>query len=1047
MWFGTNDGLNKYDGYGFRIFQPDPTRPTRSFSDNRVISLCEDHANRLWAVTEGGGLQEINKQTGDVTAHPIRAQHANWWNNQSAVYEDHQGILWISSYGGLVRYDPAKRHFTLYPSPQREVPLKCVFEDRQHRLWVATFHGLYQFDRQTGRFTLLPYQSAATTQPWYISFCLDDHDVLWMGVVGHGVFQLDLRHQPLQIVPYQAKGKLNPFVYLNALHRDPQGLLWIGTTEGLQRIDPATQQVTTYLPNPNTLHSLGSMDVRAVYHDRAGTLWVGTDNGIDKQAVNTKPFTTYQIKSSIGIANLPENKVFTVAVDKQNRVWFSNQHTLYRLDLRQNRITEIPPALFGTTPQHKNYLHGLLPDGPTGMWIGTWDGLYRVDQTTKRSVKVSTKIPVQFISRDSTGTLWLAGEEGVASFRPSLNRFVYYRYNPADTTTLPEKYIDGLLVSQKTGDIWLSVRGRGISRLHPSTGRFTRYVGSPQPGRLNDNDVGTFYEDKTGIVWVGTTKGGLNRFDPKTGTFTHFTTRNGLPSNWIIGITGDTKGQLWVATNKGLCRFDPRTNVARPYDSNDGLPGNDFMVNAVSRNQNSLFFGALNGLVRFNPDSIRDDTKLFPVYITNFKVGAKSRALTQKITTLRHNENFLSFEFVALTYGLPERNRYAYRLVGIDNDWVQNGSQRFANYTNLPPGEYTFRVKASNSDGVWHTLDKPVVIHIQSPWWQTWPAYVLYILLLSGSIWGFIVYRSRQLLAANRQLEAVVANRTAEVRRQTNQIAHQRDNLEKTLAELTATQRQLIHKEKMASLGELTAGIAHEIQNPLNFVNNFSEVSAELTNELLDELNQGRQQDAIDLAGVLQTNLQKINHHGKRADAIVKNMLQHAHSSSDQNQLTNLNKLADDHLRLAYQNFRAKDNPGPVDLVTNLDPTLSFVTVVPQDIGRVFLNLFGNAFYSVAAKRKLTGDGYQPELVVSSWQVGNTVELHVRDNGLGIPQSLLEKIYQPFFTTKPAGQGTGLGLSLSYDIITKGHGGELLVDTQEGQFAEFIIRLPLTTAS
>ncbi|MCX6218011.1 two-component regulator propeller domain-containing protein [Spirosoma sp.] len=1045
MWFGTNDGLNKYDGYSFQVFQTDPARPAHSLTDNRIMGLCEDPKNRLWVVTEGAGLHEVNKQTGDVTHHPIHANHENWWNNQVSVYADRQGVLWLCSYGGLIRYEPESHHFTLYPSPKREVPVKSVFEDRQNRFWVATSQGLYLFDRQTGHFALLPIQKAMDPQPWFGPMYLDSNDVLWLGAVGKGLFQLDLRHPPLQIVPYAAKGTINKYMYLSALHRDQQGFMWMGTTDGLQRIDTKTAQVFTYLPDPDALHNLGSINVQAVFHDRAGTLWAGTDNGIDKQALNTKPFTTYQIRRSIGIVNLPENKVATLAIDSRNRVWFSNQEKLYRLNLRTNQITEIPASLFGNASQHKNNLHALLPDGPDGIWIGTWNGLYRLNQTTNHSVKFPTEIAAQFVSRDAHGLLWLSGEGGVASFNPVTHQFHYYKYDPSDTSGLPEKYIYGMLVSQ-TGDIWLTLRGKGLSRLNPQSGRFTHYTAGLKPGQLNSNEIGTIYEDRSGTIWLGSTRGGLNWFDPKTGKFSHLTTKDGLPSDWIIGITEDNRGYLWLSTNKGLCRFDPRTKSFRPYDNNDGLPNNDFRVNTVSRSGNSLFFGTLNGLVRFNPDSIQTDRQPFPVYVTTFKVGDSLLPVTRKQYTLAHHENYLSFEFVALTYGLPERNQYAYKLSGIDNDWVKNGSRRFASYTNLPPGKYTFQVKAANSDGVWRQLESPLTIQILTPWWQTWPAYVLYALIGLGIMWALATYRSRKLLLANRRLEDIIANRTNEIRRQSDQLALQRDSLEKTLTELTSTQRQLIHREKMASLGELTAGIAHEIQNPLNFVNNFSEVSAELAGELLDLLANGQQANAATLASYIQTNLQKITHHGKRADSIVKNMLQHTRFSNGKKFPTNLNKLIDEHLRLAYQGVRVNDKSLTVHLVTDFDSTLSVLDVVPQDIGRVLLNLFNNAFYSIAAKQKGGAVDYEPEIRVSTRRHPTFVELRIRDNGLGIPQTVLEKIYQPFFTTKPSGQGTGLGLSLSYDIITKGHEGELSVDTSEGQFAEFIIKLPLPPA-
>jgi signal transduction histidine kinase len=266
--------------------------------------------------------------------------------------------------------------------------------------------------------------------------------------------------------------------------------------------------------------------------------------------------------------------------------------------------------------------------------------------------------------------------------------------------------------------------------------------------------------------------------------------------------------------------------------------------------------------------------------------------------------------------------------------------------------------------------------------------------------------------------------------------------LTKSLDELKAAQAQLIQSEKMASLGELTAGIAHEIQNPLNFVNNFSEVSTELVDEMNEELATGNVEDAKQIAQDLKQNLEKINHHGKRAGDIVKGMLQHSRSSNGQKELTDINALADEYLRLAYHGLRAKDKTFNATMKTDFDETIGLVKVIPQDIGRAVLNLITNAFYAVSERKKQQPELYEPVVAVSTKKINDRIEIHVNDNGTGIPQKALEKIFQPFFTTKPTGQGTGLGLSLSYDII-KTHGGVLTVETREGEGSAFIIQLPV----
>ena len=304
---------------------------------------------------------------------------------------------------------------------------------------------------------------------------------------------------------------------------------------------------------------------------------------------------------------------------------------------------------------------------------------------------------------------------------------------------------------------------------------------------------------------------------------------------------------------------------------------------------------------------------------------------------------------------------------------------------------------------------------------------------------GLIVITVVVLLRNNRQKQKA----NILLSKQKHIIEEERDKTNKALGDLQLTQRQLIQSEKMASLGELTAGVAHEIQNPLNFINNFSEVNTELIDEMEDDLKKGDTEEAIALAADIRQNLEKILHHGKRADGIVKGMLQHSRASSDVKELTDINKLADEYLRLAYHGLRAKDKSFNADLVTHFGEDIPAVDMVPQDIGRVLLNLFNNAFYAVQKKQKTAGDGFKPMIELETSKKGSNLEITIKDNGSGIPEDIQDKILQPFFTTKPTGEGTGLGLSLSYDIVVKGHNGKMDVKSNEGEFTEFKISIPV----
>ncbi|MES1223311.1 MAG: ATP-binding protein, partial [Bacteroidota bacterium] len=374
---------------------------------------------------------------------------------------------------------------------------------------------------------------------------------------------------------------------------------------------------------------------------------------------------------------------------------------------------------------------------------------------------------------------------------------------------------------------------------------------------------------------------------------------------------------------------------------------------------------------------------------------------------------------------------YRYILEGVDKKWSAITSNPFSeNYRDIPAGKYTFKVSSKGFNDKW-SEPAEFSFTILPPWWNTWWAYLLYLATFSLLVWAIVQYRSRRLKQENLHLEEMVAQRTEE--------------LSQSIKDLKNTQTQLVQAEKMASLGELTAGIAHEIQNPLNFVNNFSEVNKELIEELKEE----RKKDQRDLRSEeqilkdLEHNLEKIAHHGKRADGIVKGMLQHSRKSTGQKEPTDINELADEYLRLSYHGLRAKEKSFNATFKTDFDKSIGTINVIPQDIGRVFLNLVNNAFYAVTEKKKGQPQGYEPTVSISTRKLGNRVEIRVKDNGSGIPQSAADKIFQPFFTTKPTGQGTGLGLSLSYDIITKGHSGEIKVQSKEGEGAEFIIYLPL----
>jgi len=490
--------------------------------------------------------------------------------------------------------------------------------------------------------------------------------------------------------------------------------------------------------------------------------------------------------------------------------------------------------------------------------------------------------------------------------------------------------------------------------------------------------------------------------------------------------------------------MNPQNFHVRQLTMANGLPYNELTGANLILPDGTWLTGTSDGIIKFEPGNLVVNPAPPEIYLQTLTYTKQGNSnSTDSVILLNdqnklefaYNENRIIFQYVGIHYSNPALNKYKYQLVDYDKDWIKAGTQRTVTYTNLSPGTYSFHVKASNSDGLWSEKEATITIVINPPWWETSWFRVLSVIALVIVIYAIIKERSRKLKAENILLEKKVTERTHE--------------LQQSLHELKSTQAQLIQSEKMASLGELTAGIAHEIQNPLNFVNNFSDVNKELLTELNEEIEKENYDEVKMIAKDVIDNEEKINQHGKRADAIVKGMLQHSRVSTGHKEPTDINHLADEFLRLAYHGLWAKDkDPVAIGMKTDFDNSIGKINIVAQDIGRLLLNLYNNAFYAVKEKeaisRKLQAVSYEPVVTVTTRKDGEKIIITVADNGIGIPQNVMDKIFQPFFTTKPTGQGTGLGLSLAYDIV-KVHGGEIKVETNEGKGSAFIIELPART--
>jgi signal transduction histidine kinase/ligand-binding sensor domain-containing protein len=992
-------------------------------------AACKSPDGDLWFGTDKG-LAHYTSATGKLTVEPLSLTKPGQKFDISGLYEapSMPGVLWLSvkaPFPGLFSFDLRSKKLTRYThhsadagSIMSDTILKIV-EDKRHRLWFCTNLGISFFDRDKKSFTNYNYPATFSK-----------------GQTG------------LYNVAEQADGQL-----------------WISflssrtANNGLLQFDPATGKFRQFLSDKNDPNSLSTSLVARVMIDRSGTVWTGNAwGGADR--VNSLRSGFHLYKSTPGATtSYPAGGAFGIVQTADSYCWMGSDEGLIRWKPDGDVFERI--KLPSTVSAGRIRLLGADREGL--LWCSNTPGtkLFSYDvKTTRVGLYHLEGMRITYVTRvfqDRSGLLWIGADSGLYSYRKSSGIFTAYPYEKNQPMgrfytgkKLDDSYVE-TINQDRSGTIWIGTNLGGLNRYDPKTNTFRSYYDIYN----GLNCVDDIYEAEDGRFWVGTYLRGLFLFDRGSGGSIRFTEENGLLHNSIHGLKEDDKGALWLVSNRGLTRFDPNKKTFSVFTTGNALPVKTTEVHnqdVLKTANNELLIGTRDGLIAFYPDKLSRNP--FPplVYIEsvahNDPQAAKDSVsqqiiLDKKKIELPYYQNRVTFNYVALHYEDPAQNKYAYRLSGYDKNWVQAGTQRSVTYTNLSPGTYTFSVKAANSDGVWNAKGTSMLLVIYPPWWDTWWVWVLYIIIFGVALYALIQYRSRKLLHDNRILEHKVHVRTEEVLQQKEEIEAQRDELEITLKELKTTQTQLIQSEKMASLGELTAGIAHEIQNPLNFVNNFSEVNTELIGEMKQEIDKGDLEEVKAIASDIEENSKKINLHGKRADFIVKGMLQHSRSSTGEREPTNINVLADEFFKLSYHGLRAKDKSFNAEMITHFDRDLSKINVVQQDIGRVLLNLFNNAFYAVNQKQKTAGADYKPEVSVTTAAENGNIIIKVKDNGNGIPNAIKDKIMQPFFTTKPTGEGTGLGLSLSYDIVVKGHGGNITVDTQDGGFTEFTVTLPV----
>nr|WP_198284613.1 hybrid sensor histidine kinase/response regulator [Beggiatoa alba] len=774
LWLGTQDGLNRYDGYHFTTYRNDPVS-SNSLSNNEINTLFEDKQHNIWIGTENG-LNRFDRQQEGFIRYLHDSNNPNSLSDNSvwSVIEDYEGWIWVSTQqGGLNRLNPKTNEFTHYfydsknPKSLSSNTTWQLLEDSRQRLWIGTDGGgLNRFNRQTGDFEHYLTDSTSLYST-IISLFEDSKQRLWVGTANGLLLYNETtdRFEPYFLKTLSTTLNSNDAGNLQiwAIGEDRQHHLWIGTDgNGLIQLNVQTRVENHYVNQSG--NGLTSDRILAIHLDQAGTLWIGTDGGglnyYDEH--NDITFSHYLVETTKQENTLSNSNVLAIFEDKNGELWVGTDGGgLNRYDRERKTIKHYYYEANNPNSLVDDTVRSIYEDRTGTLWVGTDAGglqyldrdndqFVRIQHTVLKSKRLNNDM-VRALYEDSRGIFWVGTKQGLFIFNRQLKTFAEASYdNRYDVTnTVLTIYEDHL------GDLWVGTQGQGVKRyLRSTTGEWVTYT--QQNANLTNDIISHIVESSTGNeIWISTLGGGINQFNRQTGKFTQISKQQGLPNNTIYCVLEDKRHDLWIASNRGLTQFIYPSQLAINYDSVDGLQSNQFN-SACFKSEHEMFFGGINGFNVFSPDSFKDDSPPPPIVITGFKLfnkpmseldkpPIKQSILETKFISLDYTQSFFSFEFTALNFIQPEKNIYKYRLDGFDHDWNEIGNKRTAHYTNVPAGTYTFRVTAANHEKNWNPQEAKIIIQILPAPWRTVWAYLLYALIVIGII-GYYLRQQRRAL-------------------------------------------------------------------------------------------------------------------------------------------------------------------------------------------------------------------------------------------------------------------------------------------------------------
>ena len=1037
LWLGTQEGLNRHDGHEFRVYVHDPADPD-SISESETLAIVEDRRGDLWIGTRGGGLNRFLRAEERFEHFRYDPDDPESLSHDvvEALLVDSGGMLWIGTGGGLNRLDPEARparfeRFRHDPDDPRSLSHDTVwnlYQDRRGDLWICTDDGLNRRVHGPDGVTTFERHHHDPDDPDSLShdsvgsIIEDAAGRLWVGTAA-GLDRFDRktggfehwRHRPGD------DSSLGPGV-VGVLHLDSSGTLWIGGHPGgLSRLKPGSEGPPRSTPflrdrhDPDDPHSLSSNSVYSILEDATGVFWLATRDGVNRYQPARERFVTYS--RSGREPRLPSSGIRAIHQDRSGALWLGT-HDGGLVVLDRTSGTAKVRYRAGDGGLNHDTVSALWPDRSAAndgsprrganesLWIGTWGGVSRLEDDRLTQYRNDPDDPLSLshdlvlsLRQDARGRLWVGTAHGLNRLDPEVAGFV--RYPDPDDPDSPGAEAIPVIYEDRSATLWFGSLAGGLYRLG-GDGRFERLRHDPDdPTSLASDKIAAVFEDSAGRLWVGTHGGGLNRLDDPDGRrFVVFSRRDGLPSDTVLGILEDPGGDLWLATHRGLSRFDPRGSTFQNFDAEDGLQGDVFFIGSCLRGAGGeLFFGGIRGLNAFFPDKVGRDPHPPRVAITGFQLFNQdvplqridpASPLTRSITdtreiTLSHRQYVIGFEFAALHYGSPRKNRYAYRLEDFDRDWVDtDATKRFAQYSNLKPGRYRFRVKASNGDGLWNEEGQTIRIVVQPPPWKSWWAYSLYGLVIAAAVLGYARWQRVKV-----EQERAVNRRLREVDRLKDQfLANTSHELRTPLYGIVGLAESLID----GATGELPESAASQLAMVV--------ASARRLSGLVD--------DILDFSRLTQKSLAL-----RRRPVDLATLTE---------VVLTLSRPLVGSKRLELKNAVGADLP-PADADENR-------------LQQILHNLIGNAI-------KFTETG---TIEVSAVAEEGRLVVRVADTGPGIPTNRRSRIFEAFeqadASTEREFGGTGLGLTVTKQLVEL-HGGNLWVESTVGEGSTFFFTLPV----